>query len=271
MDMSFSAFGALPVKDQPVICQPQLPLLPWMDPRHARLPGIVPIEMEHWLLRDAVFGPQMALRDRLLREVPGLVIGEVPDAAAALEETLALVRAQLTADPGYRVTGDAVVRPDGVEVSTTGAPLQVLGRLVQEDMLVHLPRDGTYYLAGGVLCFPASWTLAEKLGRDLAAIHRPVAVYTDDIARRVGRLFDGLRPGRPLMRANWLTYAAPDLFHPRKEADPRPVDAANYVRVERQCLLRLPQTGAVLFTVHTSIVPITSIPEPARKALECRG
>lgn len=268
--MSFSAFGAVPVKDQPVICQPSLPLLPWMEPAHARLPGTVPIRMEQWLCRDAVFGAQMALRDRLLREKPAKVMAQLPEAADALAETMALVRAWLETAPGYEVSRDAVGRPDGKQIATDGAVLPALGRLVQEDLLVHLPRNDTYFLAGGVLCFPASWSLEEKLGRDLAAIHAPVAAYDANIARRVGRLFDGLRAGRPLMRANWLGYATHDLYQPRSEAAPRTEKAATFMRVERQCLLRLPESGAVLFSIHTFVVPIKALPATARGALEGR-
>ena len=76
------------------------------------------------------------------------------------------------------------------------------------------------------------------------------------MARRVQRLFDAIRPGRPLWRANAHFYDDPALFSPRSERDPRtPVrHPAPYVRSERQCLLRLPDSGAVLFSIHTYLV-----------------
>ena len=67
---------------------------------------------------------------------------------------------------------------------------------------------------------------------------------------------------------NWLTYDDPELHQPRREGEkrPRPRDHG-YVRSERQCLLRLPQTGAVLFSIHTYVVPIEHFSAEERAAL----
>jgi len=74
----------------------------------------------------------------------------------------------------------------------------------------------------------------------------------------VQRLFDGVRAGRPMWRANLLRYDAPDLHQPRTEDDPRPAGGpdAKYARSERQSVLRLPETGAVVFAIHTSVVAL---------------
>lgn len=112
-------------------------------------------------------------------------------------------------------------------------------------------------LVAAVLCFPASWRLDEKIGRPLTAIHAPVAVYDADVGRRVQRLFDAIRPGQPLWRANLLEYDDPALFQPRSAFDPPRRTSgpeAPYLRAERQCLLRLPRTGAVVFSIHTHVV-----------------
>ena len=39
-----------------------------MQPATRRLPGIQPLDMADWLVMDEAFGPQMALRDRLLKD-----------------------------------------------------------------------------------------------------------------------------------------------------------------------------------------------------------
>ncbi len=239
------------------ILNARLDVAPWSDPRSARLPGIQPLDPAAWLLRDDAFAPQMAERDRLLAAIPGRVHAMEPRAEAAAEELRALVLEHLRADPGYDVGPARVTRPDGVRVARDGAPLMVLGRLVQEDLCVMLPDGGGgHVLAAAVLCFPASWTLEEKMGRALIRIHAPVAVYDADLARRVQRLFDALHPERPLWRANALGYADPALHQPRREADPRPPvpEPPPYIRAERQCLLRLPESGAVVFSIHTQVV-----------------
>ena len=47
---------------QPIL-QSRLPFAPWMDPRTARLPGILPVEGADWLRVDDAFALQMAERD----------------------------------------------------------------------------------------------------------------------------------------------------------------------------------------------------------------
>ena len=239
------------------ILNARLDVAPWRDPRSARLPGIQPLDPATWLLRDDAFAPQMAERDRLLAATPERVHAMEPRAEAAVEELRALVLGHVSAAPGYDFGRGRVTRPDGVEVPRDGAPLMVLGRLIQEDLCVLLPDGGGgHVLAAAVLCFPARWTLNEKMGRALIGIHAPVAEYDADLARRVQRLFDALHPERPLWRANALGYADPTLHQPCREADPRPPapDPPPFIRAERQCLLRLPESRAVVFSIHTQVV-----------------
>ena len=90
------------------------------------------------------------------------------------------------------------------------------------------------------------------------------------VEKRVQRLFDALRPGQVLWRANAHLYGDPTLFSPRTEADPRPyvdLSAARFVRSERQTLRRLPESGAVLFGIHTLMVPVDCLDPDQRDTL----
>lgn len=251
------------------ILQTHLPFAAWMDPRTARLPGIQPLEGDDWLRVDDAYAAQMAERDHLIAGHAPLVHALTEPARPAADELYALTLAKLARTEGYEFRDRAVRRPDGVVVPLDpDAPLPTLGRLVQEDLCLMQPQGAEHALTGAVLCFPASWTLAEKIGRPMVAIHDPVPAYDADIARRVQRLFDGVRPERPLWRANAHVYDAPDLFHPRREADARiPSGQGTYLRSERQCLLRLPVTRAVVFTIHTYVVPVASLDPAAREGL----
>lgn len=223
-----------------------------------RLPGLRPVvPPEDWLRRDEGFAAQMSERDRLIAERPGDVLAEVPGSGAAQAECLEMVLARLRADTGYQVALGQVTRPDGVRVPVDpNRPMATLGRLVQDDLCLIEPRGGAHLLTAAVLCFPASWSLSEKIGRPLDRVHDPVAVYDADLSRRVDRIFDGVQPGRPVWRANFLPYADPALFQPRSESDRRDRvgEAADFVRSERQCIQRLPRTGAALFSIHTYVV-----------------
>lgn len=232
------------------------------DTTGTRLPGIAPLQPDAWLVRDDAYGAQMALRDRLLSERRDAVLALTEAARPAAAELLAAVLDHVARDAGYQVGAEVVIRPDGNTVTIDrDDPLGTAGRLVQEDLclLEKAPGDAEHVLTGAVLCFPAGWTLAEKIGRPLIRIHVPVKAYDDDIAKRVQRLFDGVRVGQPLWRYNALGYVDPSLFQPRHEGVPKYGTASEqrYVRSERQTILRLPETGAVVFGIHTYVVPKT--------------
>lgn len=257
----------------PPILQSRLPFAPWMDPRTARLPGILPVVGDDWLRADDAFAGQMAERDARIRDQLALVHGLLPEARPAADELLDRVLQKLAQTPGYRLGADVVQRPDGVAVPLDRAqPLVTAGRLVQEDLCL-LEREGDeHLLTGAILCFPASWTLAEKLGQPMTRIHVPVDHYTDDVARRVQRLFDAIRPEQALWRMNALVYDDPALFQPRREGERRPQPVQRrYMRCERQCLLRLPESRAVVFTIHTYLVRLQDLAPEARAALAAAG
>jgi hypothetical protein len=253
------------------ICQTRLPFAPWLYPASRRLPGIQPLDMGDWLIRDEAFVAQMALRDRLLETQRDDVFRVLPEARDAAHELLALVLSHL--GPGYRHDANSITRPDGVTVDLdSDHPLVVAARLVQEDLclLDQAEGDGEHILTGAVLCFPASWTLAEKIGRPMTGIHRPVAEYTAQMAARVQRLFDALHVDRPLWRANALLYHSPALYHPLMESQRRvkPKRSADYLRSERQSLLRLPRSRAVVFSIHTWVVPWAQLSDEQRAGLD---
>jgi hypothetical protein len=62
---------------------------------------------------------------------------------------------------------------------------------------------------------------------------------------------------RPLWRWNGLRYADPELHQPRSESDRRPrPENPRFFRSERQCLVRLPVSQAVVFSIHTYVVAV---------------
>ncbi len=252
------------------ILQTRLTFAPWTDPRTRRLPGTIPLTEDDWLVVDDAYPAQMAERERLIDARPQAVHALDPRARPAADELYRWVL-RLLPRHGHAVEkGARVRRPDGVTVALDPSrPLLTLGRLCAEDFCLMLP-DSTaeHVLGAAILCFPAGWTLAEKIGRPLSGVHRPVAIYTEDVGRRVQRLLDGLRPGVGLMRGTAHQSNAP-LHNPRTEAQGRVPDAAlPFIRVERQCLFRLPESGAVVFSIHTAVVRPESLTPDQAAALD---
>lgn len=253
------------------VLQTALPFTPWADLALRRLPGIEAAEIADAFLQDDAYAGQMAERDRLIADHEEAVHAVTRDGQAAACELLdfALRRAP---GLGFRLSGAQATRPDGVTVAIDRAsPMRTLGRLFQADYCILQKPEGAseHILTAAILCFPASWTLSEKIGRPLMRIHRPVKSYGADLGLRVQRLFDRLPEGRALWRANAHFYETPDLFAPKREADPprECTSAAPYLRSERQVLFRLPETQATVFAIHTFMVARRSLTPEQRASL----
>lgn len=231
-----------------------------------------------WFEIDDRYPAEMAERRRLLAERHAEVFDALPQSAAARPEALALVLETLTAThPAWFVRDGGTVRNRLTgESLALGAhdPLELAGRLVQEDLcLVQSGDEGPIFTAA-VLCFPSRWRLADKIGKPLSAVHGPVPQYADRLARPVDRFFRHLKPGHVAVRFNWSLLDDPALFLPagkwRTEGDAA-ITADNagervFLRVERQTLRLLPASGAVLFGIRVHVYPLGRIIRSAAEA-----
>ena len=137
-------------------------------------------------------------------------------------------------------------------------PLEVAGRLVQEDLCLIEATAGGPVLQAALLCAPSRWLLADKIGRPLAAVHANVPLYGERLSAPVDRFMAHLKAGKLAQRLNWSVVDDPALFQPtrKRQAEANPaVTAANagerlFLRVERQTLARLPASGFVLFAIR---------------------
>lgn len=240
------------------ILQRTIPYDP-LTPR--KLPGIQPLAPTDWLIEDDAFAGQMAKRDGLLCDRREAVLAMDDSARPAAEELLDLVLSL-----SYPDAGETVVRSDSVAVAVDRSdPMGTIGRLVQEDFCILQKQGDEHVLTAAVLCFPASWSLYEKFMRPLIGIHETVDSYDANIAARVQRLFDGVQPSRPLWRFNAIWYADAELFQPRSVNDHRvhpDGPNADFLRSELQSVLRLPETRAVVFSIHTFVLARQDVVQP---------
>ena len=232
--------------------------------------GLITLPETAWFEIDACYPAEMAERRRLLDTRRDEVFATLPQSDAARREALDEVVANLTAHhPAWfdrdgarlhnRLTGETW---DLAEPPCD--PLELAGRLVQEDLCLIQLDDAGPLLTAAVLCFPTRWVLAEKLGRPLAEVHGRVPFYGDRLARPVDRFMAHVKPGHVAARLNWSVIDDPALFQPsgkwrRSHNDAVTADNAGerlFLRVERQTLRRLPSSGAVLFGIRVHVYPL---------------
>ena len=232
-------------------------LIPY-DTTYPKLPGTRPISPDEWIICDDAFSQQMALRDKLIDTKKDKVLAISEEAREAAVELSKITLDFCTSKLGYQKKINKIIRPDGVSVEIDlNEPMTFLGRLVQNDFCILQKTDKEHVLTAAALCFPASWSLEEKFLKPLIDIHVPVKEYDDNIAKRVQRLFDGLQINQPVWRFNAMYYEDPNLFQPRSINQPRRKPApnkVNYFRSERHTLMKLPESKAVIFGIHTFVV-----------------
>ncbi|MFW5681015.1 MAG: heme-dependent oxidative N-demethylase family protein [Pseudomonadota bacterium] len=212
--------------------------------------GLHRLDLDDWLWVTEHYADEIAQKRRLLAEGADIV-AELPEAAPAVAETLALIEEHLTHFAPHLLPGPG------------GPPLQRAGLLVQEDLCWMAAGPDGYRLIAAFLAFPARWRLADKLGRPMRAIHEPVPGFAERLGATADRFFANLTVERPVWRANWSILDDPALHQPeakrryqRIEVTPETAGHDLWLRVERQTLRRLPETGVVLFTIHTLVRPL---------------
>ena len=182
----------------------------------------------------------IAMKRGLISERPPEVVACLDHAHEACDEVAAGVLQSVGAVPTHESGIDALV----------DAALHVA-----DDLCILIPdADGVPRLSAAVLCSPNRWRLAEKIGGSMAAIHRPVARYDEDLDSPVNAVLARMHPDRSLWRINWGVSNHPALFQPEiPPATPDIAAADLWFRVEWQTLRRLPVTGAILFTIRTYV------------------
>lgn len=226
--------------------------------------GLSAIAPEAWLEIDGALAATLAEKRALMAQLPAEIFAALPDCAAAARELLALVAShlplhhpQLFARDGAMLANLATGEHWDVERPALH-PLDLCGRLVQEDFCLMLPRGATHVLAGASLAAPNRWLLAQKLGQPLVAIHDVVPGYEETLAHTADRFLAQMRPEKLVARVNWGIADRPDRFQPVTLPPVVPIAGATageqlYLRVERQTLRKLAQSGAVVFTIRTYI------------------
>ena len=219
--------------------------------------GLKPLELAQWFELDDQLEAYRAEKDRLTASKGDAVFRAEPGTEQAQAEVRALIEANLR-DHHARVA---------LPVDRGGVDILEAARMVQEDLLLLRRDDSGWRLVAATLHFPSSWSLAEKFSLPLDQIHSNVPQFGPGTrnASLMARIFDGLKVEQPVQRMNWSLYPTATLHHPysarSREANPdrHTLDAASFIRVERQTLRKLPLSGDILFTVRIYLDPLAQL------------
>ncbi|MBW9116248.1 DUF3445 domain-containing protein [Rhizobium cauense] len=219
--------------------------------------GLMPLDLARWIEPDDDWGRYVGEKRRLLDAHRDEIFVAEDGTEEAQQEAYDLLRAHLAErHPG--------LSDDATDCNTP--PLLRAGLLVQDDLVIMRRKEEGWHLVAGFVAFPSSWSLQEKFGRPMQAIHADVPGFGEGTrnAALITRIFDNLQVSQPVERLNWSVNITDDLFLPvSKHRRPPSADAftlaERFARVERQTLRKLPKSGDILFTIRVYVDPIAAI------------
>jgi hypothetical protein len=232
--------------------------------------GLMPLDPARWIEPDADWARYIGEKRRLIETRRSEVFLAEDGTEDAQQEVLDFLRTHLAQrHPQFYPAPAKLEAPDL-------PPLLRAGLLIQDDLVIMRRKPDGWHLVAGFVAFPSSWSLQEKFGRPMQAIHADVPGFGEGTrnASLITRIFDNLQVARPVERMNWSINLTDDLFLPlskhRRPPQAEPFTLADrFARVERQTLRRLPVSGDILFTIRVYVDPIAAIadhPEVARLA-----
>ncbi|WP_315787735.1 DUF3445 domain-containing protein [Fischerella sp. JS2] len=161
-------------------------------------------------------------------------------------------------DPNYQIQ---IAQTSSI-IPPYASTLDALAAQIQEDITVISRRkNGNNWVSAIHLCYPNHWSAEEKIGKDFATVHVPVAGI-EKINRRANAIVNTMIIREPMVRFAWGLSTDTRLNH-HPEAPPnvsvkqwlgRNFNREHprlYLRIERQVIWGLPECEAALFTIRT--------------------
>jgi dimethylamine monooxygenase subunit A len=259
--------------------------------------GLRALELADWIQIGPAYERDLAIKRDVLARHPTTVLSVLAGIQDEASEVLRALIDHLTNrwPKWFTVAGGTIENhrtgetftfggADGAVRSTPAHPLEIAGRLVQEDLVLLVERPEGLVVGGGSVCFPNRWDLASKLGLRLAEVHAPVSRLNDQLGGSVDTFFERLQPDRSFWRLGWSVLDTGELFQPTNGTAP-PIDPLPdadrdvgrwagerlFLRVERETFRRFPETRCVLFTLRTYVRPLAHLatrPDDARRLAE---
>ncbi len=221
--------------------------------------GLLPLDLARWIEPDADWARYVGEKQILVDTRRNEVFVAEDGTEAAQQEALDLLDA-------YHAERHPNLRRDTRDGVAGLPPLLRAGLRLQDDLVIMRRKEDGWHLVAGFVAFPSSWSLQEKFGRPIQAIHAEVPGFGEGSrnAALIARIFDILQPAQPVERLNWSVNTTGDLFLPLSKHRRPPQAGAftlaeRFARVERQTLRKLPGSGDILFTIRVYVDPIAAI------------
>ena len=182
------------------------------------------------------------------------------------------------ADVFSMADGRLVDRVEGTahEFDTPGVePLAAISQFLEEDFILLQQVDGQDLITAASNAYSSSGRIVSSVGRSIPWAHKFVPTLNDQLGPRIDRVLGNIKVDAPVERFNWLLTPIASRLFPEDPhaANTAAVDSINlalandpsragdilWIRVERQTLLRLPESGALAFSIYTYSDPLSSI------------
>lgn len=196
----------------------------------------------------------VAERKRWLSESPTHHLIAAPSATDLLQEAVALAAGW---DGGFQL-------PQPISETSAEILTRKLGEHWEPDfLLLRKNRAGRFVLEAAAVCFPSMWTPEQKSGQTLESIHSPVPDLNTELGEKIHTLLEKLSPDAAWHRVNWGFAGSNErnqhpwrqLPHLTKETSEENV----WLRIEMQALIKLPETGGILFGIQIYHVPFSAV------------
>ncbi|GAB3797346.1 DUF3445 domain-containing protein [Spirosoma humi] len=255
-----------------------LPYFPFNQQFNEKM-GTLPLAENQGLMEvDEHYRTEVALKRKLLTELPAYYFQALPGYESAQWEVLETVLSDLVRGAPdqfsllkkgnqwhwqNQLLNEAVSFVVGDSSTLPLPPLDWVGRQVQEDLTILSGPEAT--LVAGQLCFANDWCLDDKIGLPFWQIHAPLVPIVGPMMLAARTFMERLPAGRPVWRANWSIKPTNQLDMTSRhtatlkrlltdripEFTPETIGEHLYIRIERQTLTRLPRSGGILFGIHT--------------------
>lgn len=241
--------------------------------------GLRPMPPETWLETGPDHVQFMAAKRQRLSGLPPQFYRAMPESRAGQAELRDAVVAHLLAQHTEHFIRSGDMLEDRIDGSRHDladiVPLALLGRIIEEDFILFQTIGGQDLITAACNAYTSSGRIVSSVGSGMHFAHDPVPGLNEQLGPRIDRVLANVHVGTPVVRFNlFLTPISARLFpegsHEANVATARQTAASLaddhrrcgdrlWIRSERQTFMRLPQTMALAFGIHTYSDPLSAL------------